>query len=171
PRTRAVRRPARRRDRHPRGGERRRRTSARGRTRLAVERRTRRSVRIGLFTDGFEHLTLDELLAWLEREVPALRDLEIGTGGYSPAAHCRLDELLADGVERSRFVGGLSARGFRLAALNVSGNPVEVERHDADLRATIELAGQLGVDRVVCMSGGPAAFSAGGWFPGIETER
>ena len=125
-------------------------------------------MRVGLFTDSLEHLSLDEVLAWLEHEVPSIRDLEIGTGGYSPTPHCDLEGLLADESERTRWLHGLTRRGFRLAALNVSGNPLEVVRHDRDLHRTIELAGLLGVDRIVCMSGGRAALSAGGWFPGIE---
>jgi sugar phosphate isomerase/epimerase len=125
-------------------------------------------VRVGLFTDSLEHLTLDELLTWLEQELPMVRDLEIGTGGYSPTPHCDLGALLASEAERARWLESLTSRGFRLAALNVSGNPLEIEQHDRDLRGTIELAGRLGVDRIVCMSGGSAALSGGGWFPRIE---
>ena len=57
---------------------------------------------------------------------------------------------------------------FRLSALNVSGNPLEVPEHDRALRETIELAAVLDVDRVVCMSGGRAELSGGAWFPGVE---
>ena len=32
----------------------------------------------------------------------------------------------------------------------------------------MEIAGELGVDRVVCMSGGRAELSGGAWFPGVE---
>ena len=127
-------------------------------------------MRVGLFTDSFERLPLDDVLSWLERELPGVRDLEIGTGGYSPAPHCDLDALLTDGGERRRWLDALNERGFRIAALNISGNPLEVASHDRDLLRTIELAGQLGVDRIVCMSGGRASLSAGGWFPGIEHQ-
>jgi sugar phosphate isomerase/epimerase len=128
------------------------------------------AVRVGLFTDSLERLSLAELLDWLEHELPEVRELEIGTGGYSPTPHCDLDALLADAGERRRWLGVLEARGFRLAALNVSGNPLEIARHDRDLRRTIELAGLLGVDRIVCMSGGRASLSAGGWFPELEQQ-
>ena len=89
-----------------------------------------------------------------------MREVEIGTGGYSPAPHrASLTEL-----EQS---------GFTLAALNVSGNPLEDADHDLVLHSTIELAAELGVERVVCMSGGRAHLAGAGWFPGLEddTER
>jgi sugar phosphate isomerase/epimerase len=114
---------------------------------------------VGLFTDGLAHLSLSEALDWLERVIPAIRDLEIGTGGYSPAPH--YDAELG-------FATELGRRGFRIAALNVSGNPLENKGHDAALRQTIDVAAELGVDRVVCMSGGRAELSGGAWFPDIE---
>jgi sugar phosphate isomerase/epimerase len=127
-------------------------------------------MRIGLFTDSLPQLDFVELLDWLEQELPDVRDLEIGTGGYSPAPHCDLERLLEGESDRAQWLDRLGERGFRLAALNVSGNPVEIELHDQDLRKTIELARLLGVDRVVCMSGGSASLSGGGWFPQIEQE-
>jgi sugar phosphate isomerase/epimerase len=127
-------------------------------------------VRVGLFTDSLERLTLGEVLAWLDQELPEVRDLELGTGGYSPTPHCDVGSLLGSDEERRRWLGALEAAGFRLAALNVSGNPLELARHDLDLRRTIELAGMLGVDRIVCMSGGRAGLSAGGWFPELEQQ-
>jgi sugar phosphate isomerase/epimerase len=111
-------------------------------------------VRVGLFTDAFPEWPLEQVLEWLVERLPHVRDLEIGTGGYSPAPH--LDQIESLGGE------------FRLAALNVSGNPLEVGEHDRALRETIELAASLGVERIVCMSGGRAELSGGAWFPGVE---
>jgi sugar phosphate isomerase/epimerase len=98
--------------------------------------------------------------------LPSVQDVEIGTGGYSPAPHCNLRELLDGGLALDAWRSSLG--GFRLSALNVSGNPLEVPAHDRALRDTIALAALLGVDRVVCMSGGRAELSGGAWFPGIE---
>ncbi len=116
-------------------------------------------MRVGLFTDGLGHLSLSDALAWFERKLPSVRDLEIGTGGYSAAPHFDLER---------RFATEIKQRGFRLAALNVSGNPLENSAHDDALRQTVEIAGELGVDRIVCMSGGRAELSGGAWFPGVE---
>jgi sugar phosphate isomerase/epimerase len=109
-------------------------------------------MRIGLFTDAFADRPLEDVLELLG-PLP-IRDVEIGTGGYSPAPHVAELGLLGD--------------EFRLAALNVSGNPLEDPAHDRALRETIELAATLGIDRVVCMSGGRPELSGGAWFPDVE---
>src|SRR5438034_897792 len=122
------------------------------------------------------HRPIEGLMDWLEEHVPEVRDLEVGTGGYSPLGH---SPLALTGPERRAWYDRLSDRGFRVAAFNVSGNPLHPDpaiggRHDSDLRRTIELAAELGVDRIVAMSGCPAAgpnassaphFAANAWLP------
>jgi sugar phosphate isomerase/epimerase len=125
-------------------------------------------VRVGLFTDGLAHLPLDDALDWLAAELPDVRDLEIGTGGFSPAPHCDLQTLLAHEGARRSWLDGVEGRGFRVAALNANGNPLELLGHDPALRDTIRLAAVLGVETVACMSGGRAELSGGAWFPGVE---
>jgi sugar phosphate isomerase/epimerase len=123
-------------------------------------------LRIGLFTDALAELSLEQVLEWLATELPSVRDVEIGTGGYSPAPHCDLPMLLASEAARDEWLGSLG--DVRLAALNVSGNPLESPEHDRELRETLALASLLGVDRIVCMSGGRAELSSGAWFPRVE---
>jgi sugar phosphate isomerase/epimerase len=127
-------------------------------------------MRIGLFTDGLAHLSLDDALEWLAAELPHVRDLEIGTGGFSPTPHCDLQAMLADGGARRAWLDGIESRGFRVTALNVNGNPLELPGHDPALRDTIRLAAALEVETVACMSGGRAELSGGAWFPGVEDE-
>lgn len=133
-------------------------------------------MRLALVTEGMIHKSLDELMDWLAEHVPEVRDLEVGAGGYSPLGHSPL-RLSAAG--RRRWHDRLTARGFRIAAFNVSGNPLHPNpaiagRHDRALRRTIELAADLGVDRIVAMSGCPGAgpgrsaaphFPANAWLP------
>lgn len=127
-------------------------------------------MKVGVFTDGLGHLRLEAALDWLADELPGVRHAEIGTGGYSSAPHCDRERLLADADERGRWSALLEERGFRLAALNVSGNPLEQSAHDRALRETIRLARLLDVDRVVCMSGGRPELAGGAWFPELEEE-
>jgi sugar phosphate isomerase/epimerase len=133
-------------------------------------------MRLALVTEGMIHRSLDELMDWLDGRVPEVKDLEIGTGGYSPLGHSPLDLTSAG---RGEWHAHLTGRGYRIAAFNVSGNPLHpseeiARRHDTDLRRTIELAAELGVQRIVAMSGCPAAgpgpspaphFAANAWLP------
>ena len=137
---------------------------------------------LGLFTDAFPKWGLEEVLDWLHREVPAITRIEIGTGGYSPVPHCDTRDLLRSGRQRKNYLKSIRAHGYEISALNVSGNPLHprpdlAKLHDRHLRDTIRLAAQLGVDRVVCMSGNPGPpgrradvphFVAGGWLPEYE---
>jgi sugar phosphate isomerase/epimerase len=140
-------------------------------------------VDLGLFTDAFPAWSLDEVLDWLGREAPSVTRIEIGTGGYSPAPHCDMRGLLRGSRRRQAWLKTIRSGGYTISALNVSGNPLsprpEVARlHDRHLRDTIRLAAALGVDRVVAMSGCPAApgrgradaphFAAGAWLPDYE---
>ncbi len=133
-------------------------------------------MRLALVTEGMIHRSIDDLMDWLDAAAPGVRDLEVGTGGYSPLGHSPL-ELSASG--RRAWHARIVARGFRISAFNVSGNPLHpkaaiARRHDRDLRRTIELAAEVGVDRLVAMSGCPAAgpgrspaphFAANAWLP------
>jgi sugar phosphate isomerase/epimerase len=133
-------------------------------------------VRLALVTEGMIHRSLDALMDWLDERVPAVRDLEIGTGGYSPLGH---SPLALSAARRRAWHARIIGRGYRIAAFNVSGNPLHPvraigRRHDRALRRTIELAADLGVDRIVAMSGCPAAgpgrsaaphFPANAWLP------
>jgi sugar phosphate isomerase/epimerase len=133
-------------------------------------------LRLGLVTEGMIHRSLDELMDWLDEDAPDVRLLEVGTGGYSPLGH---SPLSLSAVERRGWYEHIRARDFEISAFNVSGNPLHpsplvANRHDGDLRATIELATELGVERIVAMSGCPGSdsgesqaphFAANAWLP------
>jgi len=84
--------------------------------------------------------------------------IEIAAGGQSSAPHMRLAELLGDRRKRIAFADAFATRGLRIAALNCSAwplHPVLGPAHEAIVRDTIRLAGELGVETVVSMSGTP----------------
>ena len=123
--------------------------------------RSNSAIRIGLLTDAMPDRTLAEVSDWAAR-TGLIQDLEIGVGGYSPAPHCRAEELLAANGGVVQWRKPIEDAGLDISALNVSGNPLHpnpeiAARHDADLRRAIQLAAQLGVERVVAMSGCPGA--------------
>jgi len=131
-------------------------------------------------TEAFGERPLAAVLDWLAGTAPAITDLELASGGYPPTPHCDRTLLVRDAVERERWRRGIEERGFRIAALNAWGNPLHPDsavarRHDDDLRETILLAAELGVDRVLALAGCPGdlrpRFAAGGWLPYLEGEH
>lgn len=112
---------------------------------------------IGLVTDSLAELTLDAVI-----ETAAdlgIGALEFGCGNWSSAPHLDVDSLLSNAERRRDLLTKLAGRGLTISALNCSGNPLHPgangEQHRAVTSKTICLAGLLGVDRVVMMSGCP----------------
>jgi sugar phosphate isomerase/epimerase len=128
-------------------------------------------MRIGVYSDSLAKLDRRRLFAWCaERRIS---DLELGVGAWGPWPRPHLDiETIGDRSEQDRLRGELKEHGLRLTAVNAAGNvlhPDEKKREDSQrrLRAAVDLAKALGVDRVVTMSGCPAGPGGGtlGVFP------
>jgi len=87
-----------------------------------------------------------------------------------------VDELLSSAGSRRRFLDAFASRGLRIAALNCSAwplHPVVGAAHEALIEKTLRLASELGVEKVVTMSGcpgdGPSASTIGWtWYPWPE---
>ena len=109
-----------------------------------------------LYTDSVADLPFEAALD-LAAQL-GCRSLEIAGGGQSRAPHLRLGELLSDPVKRRVFADAVTSRGLTIAALNCSAwplHPVNGQAQEAIIRDTIRLAGDLGVETVVSMSGTP----------------
>lgn len=87
--------------------------------------------------------------------------VEMTVGGWSPAPHIRVDELLESEKKLEAFKKALTDRGMEISALNCSGNPLDPGlmglQHRTAIDKTLELAKLLGVKKIVAMSGLPAA--------------
>lgn len=111
---------------------------------------------IGLYTDSLSELPFEHVL-----DIAAecgIRSIEIATGGQSSAPHLRLDALLASAAARRDFLKAFAARGLRISALNCSAwpmHPVLGPAHSELIDETLRLASELGVTKVVSMSGCP----------------
>ena len=85
--------------------------------------------------------------------------IEFATGNWSTAPHIDINVLLRNKTARDKFVRAVADRGLAISALTCSGNSLHPGRsgreHDRVIRKTIELAPQIGVDRVILMSGCP----------------
>lgn len=121
---------------------------------------------IGLFTDGLQDLSFEAALRWASEQ--GIEAVEIGTGNFSRAPHCNLEQLLKDGNARRELMAAIEGHGLRLSALNCNGNlldphPARRERSQETFFKTIEVASLLGLDTVVTMSGCPG--EPGGKYP------
>ena len=115
-----------------------------------------RPLELGLYTDSLAHLGFEDALDVAARI--GATGIEIATGGQSAAPHLRVDELLGDAGKRAAFAAAFESRGLRIAALNCSAwplHPVVGDEHVALIRSTIRLAAELGVRKIVTMSGSP----------------
>jgi sugar phosphate isomerase/epimerase len=114
-------------------------------------------MKIGMITDSLGALSFDELLD-AAAEL-GIERLEFAGGNWSSAPHLQLDRMLDSAPSRREFMARLGDRGIAVSALNCSGNPLHPggigRRHREVTRKTIALAGLLGVERVVMMSGCP----------------
>lgn len=95
-----------------------------------------------------------------------LTGVEVNAGGFIPAPHLPVADLLTVPSARDDYLTEFSSRGLVLTGLNTNGNPLHPDpevgpRHADDLRRAIDVAELLGVRRVVTMSGVPAAHPGG----------
>jgi sugar phosphate isomerase/epimerase len=116
-------------------------------------------MQIGLFTPVFGKLDFEGLLRELKR-YPAIRMLEIGTGGWPGASHIDLDAMLADPAKIREYRKRLADAGLGISAFSCHGNPVHplaetAQRDDALFRKTVRLAEAFEVPVVVTFSGCP----------------
>jgi len=125
----------------------------------------------GLYTDSLSELAFERALD--VAAASGVRSIEIATGGQSSAPHLRLDDLLESAAERRRFLEAFASRGLRIEALNCSAwplHPVVGRAHEQLIEKTLRLASELGVPKIVTMSGcpgdGPGATTIGWtWYP------
>ncbi len=116
-------------------------------------------MKLSICTDRMGELSFTEML---DKCVSlGVEGIEMTGGGWSPAPHVRADELLSDAGKRRAFLKEIETRGLSIAALNCSGNPLDPgalgAKHRQDTENTIRLAGALGVEKIVMMSGLPPA--------------
>ena len=82
--------------------------------------------------------------------------VEIGTGNWSGAPHCDLEQLLNSETARTCWVDEMRKRNIDLCALNCSGNPLAYAHEMEVTEKTFRLAEKLGLKKIVMMSGLPA---------------
>ncbi|AIF52696.1 sugar phosphate isomerase/epimerase [Pelosinus sp. UFO1] len=116
-------------------------------------------MKLSICTDSMGNLSYEDMLDKVKGM--GIDYVEMTVGGWSPAPHIRVDELLGSEEKLAAFKKALTDRGMGIAALNCSGNPLDPgpmgEAHRAAVDKTLELAKLLRVEKIVSMSGLPAA--------------
>src|SRR5467141_1890306 len=114
-------------------------------------------MKIGMITDSLGELSFYDLLGTAAEL--GIERLEFAAGNWSRAPHLTLDRMLDSAPAREEFMVRLRDHGLLISALNCSGNPLHPgeigARHREVTRKTIELAGLMGIERIVMMSGCP----------------
>lgn len=131
-------------------------------------------LRLGLFTWPFNDKPLGWVLDYAQRL--GLQMLEIGTGNDPGAAHCPVDDLLADAGRRRAYRQQFSQHGLAISAFSCHGNPLDPDAaaarrtNDVYLK-TLRLAELMDVPVVVGFSGCPGDDRGGqrpNWVTSLE---
>lgn len=116
-------------------------------------------MKLSFCTDSLGHLPFEQMLDKLLEL--GVYGVEMTTGGWSSAPHLPTEALLGSATQRQNLLKALESRGMSIAALNVSGNPLDPgelgQKHKRDTENALALAGELGVKKIVMMSGLPPA--------------
>lgn len=113
-------------------------------------------MKIGMVTDSLSHLPLEQMLDTAVRF--GIQGVEFNAANWTSAPHMNLKSLLADKAACETLQSKVRSRGLEIIALNANGNqlhPTEGDKQSTALHDTIRLAGSLGVETVVLMSGLP----------------
>lgn len=116
-------------------------------------------MKLSICTDVFGKIPLTEML---DKVVAyGLDAVELTAGGWGGCNFIEsAEEYINDDAKREVFLKEIKSRGLEISALNCSGNPLidtpMGHEHSKTMRDTMVLAGKLGVDTVVTMSGLPA---------------
>ncbi len=115
-------------------------------------------MKLSVFSPVFGDMSLDSALKYLaERGVDGM---ELGAGGYPGKAHADIMELKNSAKKRAELKELFEKHNIEIAALSVHGNGVHPQKQVAkvasdELDAAMEVAAELGVDKVITFSGCP----------------
>lgn len=115
-------------------------------------------MQLAICTDVFADLCYTDMLDKVRGL--GIDAVEMTAGGWGACRHVNTGELLTSKTMRRQFMAELEKRGMRISALNTSCNPLwpseTGKRYARSMYACAELAGKLGVKKLVAMAGLPA---------------
>ncbi|AUO67418.1 hypothetical protein WM46_23375 [Citrobacter freundii complex sp. CFNIH2] len=114
-------------------------------------------MKLSLCTDVLGNLPFPAMLDRVKEY--GITAVEMTAGGWAGCPHVKTNELLESSSLLAQFRKELESRDMEIAALNCSGNPLAPgelgAKHTASSYKAVELAGKLGVKKIVMMSGLP----------------
>jgi sugar phosphate isomerase/epimerase len=133
-------------------------------------------IRIGVFDPAFRDLSLEQMIEVIKEF--KIEAVELASGNEVGNPHCDREGLLANHSKRRAYAAVFEKNDLMISAFSCHGNPVHPDRdmaqHDNRVyRQTIELAAQMGVNRMVCFSGCPGDGTGKhpNWIQSLETEE
>lgn len=115
-------------------------------------------MKIGFLTVPFSEKPLAEVLGYLRKL--GVEAVELGSGGFTNDAHCKVAELLADKAKIKELKKLVNSYEMEISALSCHANPVHPDKETAKWAHqyfvdSVNLAGELGVKTIVTFSGCP----------------
>lgn len=115
-------------------------------------------MKLAICTDVFQDLSYTDMLDKVKSY--GIDAVEMTAGGWGARKHCNTSELLSSREKQEAFLAELEKRGMRISALNTSCNPTWPSETGKEYARSMydcaELAGKLGVKKIVAMAGLPA---------------
>jgi len=113
---------------------------------------------LSIFSVVYKDKPLGEVLDNFKQK--GVMHVELGSGGFIGKDHCNPRALLKDKNELRKFKDMFDSRDMSIATLSCHGNPVHPQKdlaavYHQDIKESIDLASELGVERIVTFSGCP----------------
>jgi len=113
-------------------------------------------MKIGIVANILQDKPFAEALSYF-REM-GIQTIEPGCGGYAGKAHINPAILLANSRKLEELKKTVADSGLTISALSCHGNPIHPDQDiaatdDADMRNTVRLCNELGLNTITCFSG------------------
>lgn len=113
-------------------------------------------MKVGIVANIMQDKTLAEALDYFRKM--GIQTIEPGCGGYAGKSHVNPTVLLGDKEKIDEFKRIIADSGLTISALSCHGNPIHPDQgiaaaHGGDMRDTVRLCKELGLDTITCFSG------------------
>jgi sugar phosphate isomerase/epimerase len=113
---------------------------------------------ISIFSVVYKDLVLEDALDRIKEK--GINSVEVGAGGFIGKEHCDPGKLLKNKDDIKRFQDKFISRDMDIVSLSCHGNPLHPDKvladeYHRDMKEAIDLASEIGVEKIVTFSGCP----------------